>query len=856
MGKVPAALAALRGEFVDAERESAFRDATLAEDRRHAHLILGLALLFNLAFLASDLRHLGTPSLGTALGLRGAIILFSALAWWSVGSVQTAGGLEKGILAWAGVVFFCSAMFMVVVRGEIGVAVSLVLVLMTYLVFPLSFRGMLGLGAAASLAFLVALFPPDQGFSSTLPGMVILFVMVNVVGAAIAGRSNRMRRLGYLALETERAHLNELRESELKFRGLAECLPNLVWAVSQDGRCVWVNRAWQDFTGSSLEMNLGGGWLDVVHPEDRDLVTRTYAAAFKTLKPFQVEHRLRRADGAPGWVVNSGAPWFDGDGRFAGYIGGCLDATDRRLMEERRQRHSAFQEGLGNIRALAVESLPAEEILNRALEIVIALPGLTCEQGAALYLMDEDGVTLRLVAHRGKGPAAAACFVLPVDRCLCAEAAETGDIVETPHTDEGSEICFPGMADHGHICLPIRQGDEVLGVFSVTLPAGEAAGPEEREFLAEVAGTLGGILARRRVEERVRNERDFTRSVIDALPGVFYLFDAAGRAILWNRQLEVVTGHEGSEIEKMKLLDLVAAEDRERCDAAFATALVEGFGSVEAHLLTRDGQLIPYLFTGRRLEAHGGPCLLGMGVDISARVNVEVALQRSNADLEDFAYAISHDLQEPLRMVSGYLGLLRTRYRDQFTPEVEEFMGFAIDGSQRMQQMIHDLLEYSRVSSRGAKPRPVDSREALEGALENLLRAVSESDAAIEIGAMPNVLADAGQLMRLFQNLVGNALKYQSAENHPVVRIEGERLDGTCRFAVRDNGIGIDPRHHQRIFRVFQRLHGRSEYPGTGIGLAVCKRIVERHGGGIWVESAPGEGATFFFTLPAADQSS
>jgi hypothetical protein len=230
-------------------------------------------------------------------------------------------------------------------------------------------------------------------------------------------------------------------------------------------------------------------------------------------------------------------------------------------------------------------------------------------------------------------------------------------------------------------------------------------------------------------------------------------------------------------------------------------------------------------------------------------------LERSNKDLEQFAYVASHDLQEPLRMVTGFLGLLAQKYAPVLDDKAKEYIGFAVDGGRNMQQLIDDLLAYSRVGARGAAAGGVRAKEALGRALAALGGSIRESGAKVEAGELPVVRADATQLAQLFQNLIGNAIKFRS--DRPLeIRVGAEAQGGEWVFRVRDNGIGIDPRFHDRIFVIFQRLHTREKYPGTGMGLAICKKIVERHGGRIWVESKVGEGSTFCFTVPREKGSS
>jgi signal transduction histidine kinase len=228
-------------------------------------------------------------------------------------------------------------------------------------------------------------------------------------------------------------------------------------------------------------------------------------------------------------------------------------------------------------------------------------------------------------------------------------------------------------------------------------------------------------------------------------------------------------------------------------------------------------------------------------------------LARSNADLQQFAYVASHDLKEPLRIVASYTQLLARRYKGKLDSDADEFIRYAVDGANRMQWLINDLLAYSRVTSQDQVLEAVDCDGVLEEVLSDLRVAIEESRAVVTHDPLPRVMADRGQLGQLFQNLIGNAIKFHGKEP-PQVHVTAKRKSDEWAFSVRDNGVGLDPQYAERIFVIFQRLHDREEYPGTGIGLAICKKVVERHGGRIWVVSQVGQGATFHFTLPTVGQ--
>jgi len=271
----------------------------------------------------------------------------------------------------------------------------------------------------------------------------------------------------------------------------------------------------------------------------------------------------------------------------------------------------------------------------------------------------------------------------------------------------------------------------------------------------------------------------------------------------------------------------------------------------------KDGTCLPVMYTSTPIIEDGN--IVGAVVtfrDIRERKEAEEKLKklsddlaRSNADLQQFAYTASHDLQEPLRVIAGFVNLLAKRYKGKLDEKADEFIGYAIDGTKRMQVLIKDLLDYSRVGSTAKSFKPTDCLSVLDKAVFNLQIAIKESGAVITHDDLPTVMADSSQSIRLFQNLISNAIKFRGKEA-PRIHISAKQKEDEWIFSVKDNGIGIDPKFSDQIFVMFQRQHAKKEYPGTGIGLATCEKIVERHGGRIWVESEPGKGSTFFFTIP------
>ena len=425
-----------------------------------------------------------------------------------------------------------------------------------------------------------------------------------------------------------------------------------------------------------------------------------------------------------------------------------------------------------------------------------------------------------------------------------------------------------------HVALIIAgTGGMVLVLGPLTGRLGLHAESLETSITEKSAALDSEVAERQRLEQLRRDSEALYQSLVDTLPINILRKDLRGRVTFGNRGYCERMGKPLGELLGKADHDLFPPELAEKyCrDDEKVVRTGEMFEDIEEHRSGDDHRLYVHVLKAPVHDASGK--IVGTQVifwDVTARRLAEEALERaaaelarSNKELEQFAYVASHDLQEPLRMITSYTQLIARRYQDRLDEDAKEFMRFAVDGALRMQKLIQGLLEYSRVGTRGKPFEAASCESALDGALANLKIVLEESGAVLHRTPLPRIMGDPIQLTQLFQNLISNALKFRGQEK-PVIQIEAERKikpDAAALnvppyewvFHVRDNGIGIEPQYFERIFVIFQRLHTQDQYPGTGIGLAICRKIVERHGGRIWLDSIAGRGTTFHFTLPAMD---
>jgi len=368
------------------------------------------------------------------------------------------------------------------------------------------------------------------------------------------------------------------------------------------------------------------------------------------------------------------------------------------------------------------------------------------------------------------------------------------------------------------------------------------------------------ITERQRAQVELQTSETKYRELHESIRDAFVEISLEGRIIDFNHEYLNMLGYSADELRRLTYQELTP----EKWHAAEAEIVDQqimkrGHSDVyEKEYRRKDGSVFPVELRAFLLRGPDGQPtnIWGIARDITARKATEAELKkaiedlaRSNKELEQFAYVASHDLQEPLRMVASYTQLLAQRYENQLDDKAKMYIGYAVDGALRMQQLIQDLLTYSRLNTQAKPLKLTDVNQVLLDVFRNLQVAIDESGASVTSVDLPTVRADASQLVHVFQNLIANGIKFRR-EEPPRIHVSAIDDGQYWRFSVQDNGIGIEPQYADRVFVIFQRLHTRQEYPGTGIGLTVCKRIIVRHGGKIWFESEPGKGTTFFFTIP------
>jgi PAS domain S-box-containing protein len=614
-------------------------------------------------------------------------------------------------------------------------------------------------------------------------------------------------------------------ESEERFRILVEGVQDYaIFTLDPGGKVVSWNAGAERIKGYKAEEIIGQSFsrfylqadIDQGKPEKELHLAATSGRS-------EIEHWRVRKDGSQFWASVVITAAHDSSGRLLGFSEISRDISERKDKEAR-------------YRGLLEAAPDAMVVVNQGGEIVLL--NVQAEKRFG-YSRDE------LVGQKLKN-------IIPegfAER-LVADGARTSAEALAQQIGTGIELC--GRRKDGSdfpieiMLSPLENAEGILVTAAIRdISLRKAA----EKHLAEIVGELS---AKHRLLD----------SVVEGTTDLIYIRDLENRftfansacARIFGRSVTEVVGRSMRELLPNASYDAVAQSDQDIVHAG-TTCTIEEVAEIDGItrlFLTTKG---PYRDADQKIIG-----TIGISREITERKRAENhlvktvgELKRSNDELQQFAYVASHDLQEPLRMVASYTQLLAKRYKGRLDSDADEFIAYAVDGSNRMQRLIQDLLAYSRAGTNGKALHEISSEKALNEALSNLRATIQESSAVVTNDPLPAILTDDTQLAQVFQNLVGNAIKYRSAEV-PRVHVSATKNGGKdWIFSVRDNGLGIDPQYFDRIFVLFQRLHGRKELKGTGIGLTICKKIVERLGGRIWVESQPKEGSTFYFTLPERD---
>jgi PAS domain S-box-containing protein len=655
----------------------------------------------------------------------------------------------------------------------------------------------------------------------------------------------------YLRDISERRRSEEaLRESEERLRFLLDSMPQLIFTATRDGAVNYFNPQWAEYTGLSFEELQDWGWMQCVHPNDVAENGRAWQQSIDTGEPFRFELRLRRADGTYRWHLSRATAQRDATGRIVLWIGVSTDIDDaRRLRDELRASEERYRFLAETLPALVWSSGPDghRDYHNHRWEEYTGLPADDSAGDGWLASIHPDDQPHSLSRWK--------------------RALETGTKYQSEHR--------------------VRRAD---GVYRWFLAQAVPMWGEDGEVLRWF-GTATDIDDQKRLQHELRQSLERFRALTEAMPQLVWTTDTTGRVDYLNQRWMDYTGLTVEQARTEAGQAIVHPDDLEAVNKAWEEAVSSGADQFVAEYRLRrasDGLYRWHLASGMPVRDADGNVMLWVGAatDIDAqkrqaetlerlvaarttalRQEVEerrraeellratgAELERSNSELEQFAYVASHDLQEPLRKIQAFGDRLKTKNGDQLGEQGKDYLGRMLSSAARMSQLINDLLMFSRVTTKNQPFVPVDLNTIAAGVLSDLEVRITQTGGTVDVGPLPTIDADPLQMRQLLQNLIANALKFHCAGVPPEVTIRGEveQTDGrpTCRLTISDNGIGFDEKYLDRIFQVFQRLHGRYEYEGTGVGLAICRKIVERHGGEITATSAPNQGATFTITLP------
>lgn len=680
-----------------------------------------------------------------------------------------------------------------------------------------------------------------------------------------------------------------LQLSEQHFRALAEALPQIVWTANPDGSVDWFNARWYDYTGTHTGEGLGWEWKHNCDPNDLFDVLEKWQSALHSGTVYENELRIRNRHGDYRWFLIRAWPLQHSNETTVRWFGSNTDVHDLKLAEEKLHRENMEIELANKVLRVFLEA-SGDQLFDQGLRIV--MEALKCQHGVFGFI-DEKGdlycpSMTRLMAE---------CEV--PDKCIHYPRTKWKGLWSQALISKKSIYSNdPSSVPPGHplifnnLAAPILFQGQAIGLLNLANKTG-GFNDSDRLLLEAIANRIGPVLyvwiqRKMRDEDVQRIWRRFEllahtagallqstdpQTVIESLctQVMHYLDCHTFFNFLVDDQTDHLELNACFGINPEEAWRLRSPVFPSTCDPkpellnslgikAYACLPLIGLngriiGTLSFGARTRDTFSSDDLSLMKAVADQVAVAIVRMRSEMALRESEKTAreraeeLARSNMDLEQFAYIASHDLKEPLRMVTGFLSLIRDQYLDKIGGDADEYIGYAMKSAGRMQELVDALLLFARVG-RGSQVEMVDFSAVVNRAIENLTTCIEESHTIVTLDSMPILPASALEMIQVFQNLLGNAIKFRS-ELAPTIHISARKEEDHWVFSIQDNGIGIDMRFSERIFMIFQCLHTQDEYSGTGVGLAICKRIVERQGGRIWVESQPGAGSTFSFTVPS-----
>ncbi len=653
-----------------------------------------------------------------------------------------------------------------------------------------------------------------------------------------------------------------LKDSKDEFKTLIENSPLGITRFDRNLRYVFINSAGAKIMGLPQEKYIGKTYKEIGTPEELlDTVEPLLKRIFKTGKPENFEFTIQGPEGLKYYEFRN-IPEFDENGNVKSVLAVASDMTEQKIAQEElkvahdtlelkvRERTKELNESNKQLKQEIEERKNAEEELYN--EKVRAQTYLDIA-GVVLVAISRD-LTISLINKKGieivgynEDEIIGKSFIEFIPERFKSELIDIAIRIISGDLDEFIHYEGPILT---------KRGEERLISWQVVVLR-----DNNGNFInALISGE--DITERKKAQDALKESEERLKILFEYAPDPYFITDMEGNFLDGNKAAEILVDFKKEEIIDKNLVELGLIKGKQIIKAFDLLGKnIKGFATgPEEFILTRkDGKKVPVEITGYPIEIKGQKLVLGMARDISERKKSEEKLKetihelkRSNDELQQFAYITSHDLQEPLRTIASFTQLLERRYKNKMDTDADEFIEFIVDAATRMKEMIQGLLDYSRVGTRGGEFSLIDTEEVLIIVLSNLHAAINESKAKVTYDKLPTVIADKNQLIQLFQNMISNAIKFKKKDVNPKIHISAikDEKKGEFIFSVSDNGIGLEPQYRDKIFEVFKRLHTMDEYKGAGIGLAISKRIIERHGGRIWVESELGEGSTFYFTLP------